>query len=317
MKIVIDDRERDLYQCLYAFIHSQTKPIPIQLEKETLPLGDISIRRDEDDKEWVLLERKTLKDLVASIKDGRYEEQSYRLMHSTPSDFQLHNICYIIEGPLNTIRNPIERKMILGAMSSLYFFKGFQVMRTSSVEDTAEWITTLALKIERGLAEKKLPWFIRWDIQSPQNPTPIQTQSSNTPIAPIAPPLLPLSPLSPPSLSDNMAIETDIQEREPDKAYCSVVKRTKNANITPENMGEILLCQIPTVGPETAITVMQKYNQSIAQLIHALETEGTKCIEQLTIQDSKGHNRKISKACVANIHRFLVGNRDEKAIESI
>lgn len=290
MKIVIDERERDLYQALYVFIHSQMTPLPLQLEKETLALGDISIRRDEDDKEWVLLERKTLKDLVASIKDGRYEEQSYRLTHSTSPDFQLHNICYVIEGPLNTIRNPIERKMILGAMASLYFFKGFQVMRTSSVEDTAEWIATLALKIERGLAEKKLPWFIRWDTLTQQSqPSAIEST------API----------------EESETKPEPQEREPDKAYCSVVKRTKNANITPENIGEILLCQIPTVGPETAIAVMQKYEHSVANLVHALETEGTKCIEQITTLDSKGHTRKISKACVANIHRFLVDNRVE------
>ena len=296
MKIVIDERERDLYQALYAFIYSQMTPLPLQLEKETLALGDISIRRDEDDKEWVLLERKTLKDLVASIKDGRYEEQSYRLTHSTPADFQLHNICYIIEGPLNTIRNPVERKMILGAMASLYFFKGFQVMRTTSVEDTAEWITTLALKIERGLAEKKLPWFIRWETV----PQPLPTVPATPAIESIAP--------VPQSQEPVAAKPAEIQEREPDKAYCSVVKRTKNANITPENIGEILLCQIPTVGPETAIAVMQKFEQSITQLVHALETEGPKCIEQITTVDNKGNSRKISKACVSNIHRFLVGS---------
>jgi ERCC4-type nuclease len=299
MKIVVDERERDLYQSLYAFIHSQMTPLPLQLEKEVLTLGDISIRRDEDDKEWVLLERKTLKDLIASIKDGRYEEQSYRLTHSTPPDFQLHNICYLIEGPLNTIRNPIERKMILGAMASLYFFKGFQVMRTSSVEDTAEWIATLALKIERGFNEKKLPWFIRWDTQTQSQPHP--------------PPILTINPIAPTPEPEPQ----EPQEREPDKAYCSVVKRTKNANITPENMGEILLCQIPTVGPETAVAVMQKYEQSIAQLVHALETEGPHCIEQLNTLDSKGRSRKISKACVANIHRFLVGKKEENGKEPI
>jgi ERCC4-type nuclease len=302
MKIIVDERERDLYQALYAYIHSQSTPLPLQLEKDTLPLGDISIRRDEDDKEWVLLERKTLRDLIASIKDKRYEEQSYRLTHSTPPDFQLHNICYLIEGPLNTIRNPIERKMVLGSMASLYFFKGFQVMRTSSVEDTAEWIASLALKIERGFAEKKLPWFIRWESitqLSPQPQAPLSPPNSSTDTGTGTDPPL----QQPPSVAN---IPESIIEREPEKAYCSVVKRTKGANVTPENIGEIVLCQIPSVGPETAISVMQKYEHSIAKLVHALETEGPQCIEQLTTLDSKGHSRKISKACVANIYRFLV-----------
>jgi ERCC4-type nuclease len=300
MKIVIDERERDLYESLYALLHSQTTPLPIQLEKDVLILGDISIRRDEDDKEWVLLERKSLKDLVASIKDKRYEEQSYRLTHSTPPDFQLHNICYVIEGVLNTIRNPQERKMILGAMSSLYFFKGFQVMRTSSVQDTAEWILTLATKIERGLAEGKLPWFIRWEAVSAQQSEQSQTPSPNQPIAPSEPDVA-QEPVAP------TPITTILGEREPEKAYCSVVKRVKSANITPQNIGEIVLCQIPTVGPETAIAIMQKFNQSLPQLIHALETQGKTCLEGITTLDTnKGNPRKISKACIENIHRFLL-----------
>jgi len=288
MKIVVDERERDLYEALYALLHSQTTPLPIQLQKDVLILGDISIRRDEDDKEWVLLERKTLKDLVASIKDKRYEEQSYRLTHSTSPDFQLHNVCYLVEGVLNTIRNPIERKMILGAMASLYFFKGFQVMRTSSVQDTAEWILTLAYKIERGMAEKKLPWFIRWEPVSKL----ASENSSNLPITP-PPPLLEHIP---------NPLLVPVMEREPDKAYCSVVKRVKGANVTPENIGEIILCQIPTVGPETATAIMLKYNQSLQALIHDLETKGKICLEGMT--DNKG--RKISKTCIENIHRYLI-----------
>jgi len=296
MKIVVDERERDLYEALYALLHSQTTPLPIQLEKDVLILGDISIRRDEDDKEWVLLERKSLKDLVASIKDKRYEEQSYRLTHSTPPDFQLHNICYVIEGVLNTVRNPQERKMILGAMSSLYFFKGFQVMRTSSVQDTAEWILTLATKIERGLAEGKLPWFIRWESVSahqPEQPEKPSNQSTATSFSETPEP--------------TATTTTVLGEREPEKAYCSVVKRVKSANITPQNIGEIVLCQIPTVGPETAIAIMQKFNQSLPQLIHALETQGKTCLEGITTLDTnKGNTRKISKACIENIHRFLL-----------
>jgi 5'-3' exonuclease len=97
-------------------------------------------------------------------------------------------------------------------------------------------------------------------------------------------------------------------EREPDKAYCSVVKRTKSANVTPENIGEIILCQIPSVGPETAIAVMKKYEHSLSKLVKALEIEGPICIEQLTTLDGKGHPRKISKACVANIYQFLINN---------
>ena len=48
------------------------------LIKETLLLGDVIITNDKDE-EVLIIERKTLRDLAASIKDGRYLEQSFRL----------------------------------------------------------------------------------------------------------------------------------------------------------------------------------------------------------------------------------------------
>jgi hypothetical protein len=112
---------------------------------------------------------------------------------------------------------------------------------------------------------------------------------------------------SPPEPITTTTTTTILGDREPEKAYCSVVKRVKSANVTPQNIGEIVLCQIPTVGPETAIAIMQKFNQSLPQLIHALETQGKTCLEGITTLDTnKGNTRKISKACIENIHRFLL-----------
>jgi hypothetical protein len=154
----------------------------------------------------------------------------------------------------------------------------------------------LATTIERGLAEGKLPWFIRWEAVSAQQPEQPE-QPQNQPTAP--------SSETPEPVAQNQT--TTLGEREPEKAYCSVVKRVKSANVTPQNIGEIVLCQIPTVGPETAIAIMQKFNQSLPQLIHALETQGKTCLEGITTLDTnKGNTRKISKACIENIHRFLL-----------
>ena len=88
MKIVLDDREIHLYEKLIPIV--QDKEI---ITKKTLPLGDILINKD-DNSELLLIERKTITDLLSSIKDGRYEEQSYRLIHS--SGIPPHNIIYII-----------------------------------------------------------------------------------------------------------------------------------------------------------------------------------------------------------------------------
>ena len=60
----------------WSIICSQTTPSSIILEKDTLDIGDILIKTD-DDLDVLLIERKSFSDLISSIKDGRYEEQSW------------------------------------------------------------------------------------------------------------------------------------------------------------------------------------------------------------------------------------------------
>ena len=123
MKVIIDERETALYEKCESILDSQQKASYIQLSKEVLNLGDILIKTDED-KDVLLIERKSFSDLLASIKDGRYEEQSYRLLHS--SGFPPHSVFYLIEGMLSQLRAPIEKKIIFSAISTLQFFKGFR-----------------------------------------------------------------------------------------------------------------------------------------------------------------------------------------------
>ena len=94
MKIIVDERELALYDRLSARIDGLSRPSFAILEKAVLPLGDILIQTDEG-KNVMLIERKTYADLLASIKDGRYEEQSYRLIHS--SGFPLHSVVYLLD----------------------------------------------------------------------------------------------------------------------------------------------------------------------------------------------------------------------------
>lgn len=76
-----------------------------EIKSERLPLGDIILHDPAQEKDIVLFERKTLADLAASIRDGRYKEQSFRLIESaTTSGFNTHHIVYIIEGDLLEIR---------------------------------------------------------------------------------------------------------------------------------------------------------------------------------------------------------------------
>ena len=81
MKVIVDEREHDLYDKLDILMCMQTRAGCVDLSKEVLPIGDVLIQTNEG-KDVLIIERKTFADLLSSIKDGRYEEQSYRLLNN-------------------------------------------------------------------------------------------------------------------------------------------------------------------------------------------------------------------------------------------
>ena len=92
MLIKVDNRETELIRCIKYVLEISPIYKDVQMVVETLPLGDAILCKNET--EMVIIERKSLRDLAASIKDGRYEEQSYRL-NGLP--IHNHNIVYLTE----------------------------------------------------------------------------------------------------------------------------------------------------------------------------------------------------------------------------
>jgi len=276
MIIKIDTRET----ALLHQILNQTTIIPvfknIQIKSETLPIGDIIINDDSEDK--VIIERKSVNDLLSSIKDGRYEEQSYRLNGLTHHN---HNIIYLIEGDLNKINyfktvNPPEKNTLYSAMFSLNYYKGFSVFRSFNMEETANIICNMAYKIGKDFSKK--PYY--------QNKTQIE---------------MPINESCETALVTNDEESDEVQVT--DKHYVGVIKKVKKDNITPDNIGEIMLCQIPGISSVTALAVMEKY-KTIPNLIKELELN-SECLKDLSYINTKGQVRKISKTSLVNIAKFL------------
>ena len=151
MIIKLDIRESDLEAAFTTICGLDKSYSNITIVKENLPIGDVIIYTDEGE-EIAIIERKTLQDLAASIRDGRYNEQSYRL-----NNCNLHNhaIYYLIEGDISRFRpskygkNPITKKALLSAMTSISFFKGFSLLRTNNVNETAATLLQMTDKISR------------------------------------------------------------------------------------------------------------------------------------------------------------------------
>lgn len=267
MKIIVDERETELFNKCQNIITSENNK-SVELHKRVLPLGDILITTN-DDKDILLVERKSFSDLLASIKDGRYEEQSYRLMHSS-LDFPKHSIVYLLEGLFSQLRNPVEKKTIYSAMTSLFYFKGFSVFKTSNVNETAEWLISTATKIEKDMAKGKAPYYVGLNIQPSE---------------------------------DKEVMPTIASSGQTHSDYCNVVKKIKKENVTPENIGEIMLSQIPGISSVTAIAIMKKYG-TLANLIQEIQrNENT--MSDVMCEVSGGKLRKISKTSIESIKKYL------------
>ena len=66
------------------------------VEISSIPLGDFIIKHGDDT--ILIIERKTMSDLVSSINDGRYKEQKIRLLSNYPKG----KIIYFFEGTLTS-----------------------------------------------------------------------------------------------------------------------------------------------------------------------------------------------------------------------
>lgn len=278
MIIKVDIRESELLVKMNSLIETVNSFKNIIIKTETLSVGDIIICDDKETnlEEKLIIERKSIADLLSSIKDGRYEEQSYRLNGLSHHN---HNIIYFIEGDVNKntyfkSRTDAEKQMAYSAMFSLNYYKGFSVFRSFSLEETATIVCNMAYKLEKQKLSGKNEYY-KNNINSIDE-----------------------------TLEEKVNIEeTDIVEKSV-KNYVNVIKKVKKDNITPDNIGEIMLCQIPGVSSVTAISIMEQY-KNMPNLIKELESNND-CLKNITSTNSKGQIRKINKTSISNIIKFLL-----------
>ena len=206
-----------------------------EIKSERLPLGDIILHDPRQGqglgRDIVIFERKTLADLAASIRDGRYKEQSFRLIETAAaSGFHKHNIVYIIEGDLaryDERHSRITKTALQSAMVSLLYYKGFSVVRTMNVGETAELILNFADKVAKEGADGTKPAY---DVGSGSDDTTTTAAAA--------------------------------------QAYSEVsAKKEKRDYITRENIGEIMLAQVPGVSAKMASAILAKYGGSIYEFL--------------------------------------------------
>ena len=131
--IIVDKREVKL---LKEF-DDNPKVIP-----EVLDIGDIILK--VDDVPTIIIERKTLTDLAASIMDGRYREQKKRLRQTN-----ILKKYYIIEGNADEYD---EKRMpfstLESAMLSIMVYYDFGIIRSNDILNTKNIILLLHEKLK-------------------------------------------------------------------------------------------------------------------------------------------------------------------------
>lgn len=270
----MDMRESELFGLFQMNLVGTTHT----LRSEALPVGDVIMSSADGETDYIVFERKSLADLAASIRDGRYKEQSLRLQ-AFPN-VSNHNVVYIIEGDFaryNERFSKIGKGALQSAMCSLNYYKGFSVVRTMSVLETYEIVHSYANK----LAASPAPYghyHCHHDVV-----VPAQSEEEGGVVVPVG---------AQGGVRGAMLGTV---------GYCSVlkVKQVKCENITPQNIGEIMLCNIPGVSNKTAAAIMKKYT-TLRLLMDALKNDD--CLADIRLETQ----RKLSKQCIQNIYNFLM-----------
>ena len=271
MEIIIDNREHELIR-LINIIKEDKKYTEISIKTKELDIGDILICKDNT--VLNIIERKTINDLLASIKDGRYNEQSFRL---NEVNIHNHNIIYLIEGKILKDKN-----IIFSSMFSIAMYKGFSLVRTDNVEDTAFFIINSALKI---LKNKKKNFFYE-KVDEKVDDIVVDNVDDNV------------------DDIDDEKVDIVVDDDKVDKCididYLKTISKKPRSMITNNNIHHIMLMQVPHVNNITAISILNTY-KTIDVLIQSLK------INKDCLKDIKTtNNRKISKLSIESIKNLLL-----------
>jgi len=93
-----------------------------------------------------------------------------------------------------------------------------------------------------------------------------------------------------------------------EKEYCGLITKKKSSYITPNNISEIMLCQIPGINKITAFEILKNFDGNINKLICCLN-DNPNIINNLSYTTKTNKIRKISNKSIENILKFLNINK--------
>jgi len=274
MNLIIDYRERKLVS------HFKDKP---NVEIKNLDIGDIIFNYNGD--LVLLIERKTVADLGASILDGRNREQKVRLMNC---GIDTSKILYLIEGNLSKIYSKrMNSKTLLGSIVNTLIRDNLKVYKTANLVETILFIERIYDKL------LKTPKKLLKQHSKPSTSGEINKNEQN-----------------------DQADQTTQNDPEPlQVCYADSIKKKKKANMTPITCSIIQLSQIPSVSTAMAKVILDKYSSVINLCLEYSKhiDDITYCdtlVKELTFPIANSKTRRVGPKASHNLFCYLF-NRDK------
>ena len=141
LRIIVDDREQK------SGIPNLLKSVGLNVEMKTLPIGDYIVAPE------TIVERKSIRDLLASVFDGRLFDQCSRLKEN------FEHPIILMEGNVDEIEEITDNPLIFyGALSTVVIDFKIPVIPTPSAAHTAKLLVSMCSRkdIPKGPFLKKI-----------------------------------------------------------------------------------------------------------------------------------------------------------------
>ena len=302
--ITIDTREHKLIELI-----KNTSSFTIPYEIKNLQLGDIIITPSKYPDKSLIIERKCMTDMIASIKDGRYKEQKLRLQAEIVNNSNTL-FCYLLEGMTNDLRLPNDKILLYGSIISSMFRDKIPLIRTLSLSETLDMIIRLYERMNKNINDFfSLKKVINSNHTTEHN---IQNNSnvniiSNSNLSIIDNSNVSIIPNSNISIVDNNNLDTN--NIDTNNLYLQSIKKNKKENITPKLWNQMILTNIPGISNIIAIKINEEY-----PTINSLLKAYTNCIDDDTrikllaniiLTNTEKQKRRIGNVISKRIFEYL------------
>jgi len=278
--LIIDIRENKLIELI------KLKSSIISYQTSSLPIGDIIVRHIDSDITYeIILERKCLTDMIASIKDGRYKEQKIRLLSEMATSSNKVKIAYLLEGSIDDLRLPQDKSILIGSVISSTFRDNIPILRTSSLQDTFDLIQRLNDRLIKDYKDF-FPNQKEQEITEPNDN--IKKQDAEL---------------------DNANLTRNTNVPSNNNLYLQAIKKNKKDNMTPAMWNMNCLCGIPGVSSAIAIKIAERYS-SIRALLEAYQacTDATSretLLADIILTETDKQRRRIGNVISKRIYEYF------------